>query len=638
MGLKKGSNMTAIRTADGQGSLYLELSQSPSVLGKRVDFLYSFLSAQGITSLSEVSDRTLKEFLLAVRRQFAFAPGKYSAYKGDLETVLFSYMKRTGHPLSRLSPWADGPRGRKSLVFLYASGISSPKEITAKDRKAYEDYLSISVPTKLTEYLKAFDNIVLNEIEKNPFARTPAYENTLFFIGYYPDIKVAKRLYYTAGKKYLYFDFSLPAASTLKKQIFRILVNDVNHIDMITNHYLIQHFITPLHYLYDYCVKEGISDLKQFTDKEVAGFHDYLDANLEATIKTAPQVLYRARKYLFISDKKPDFTATCWFLERFSLSNRMNPARVIERFYFGDISAEHRVYFQHYMKYLLVLSPKYSLHFLNEKYYYAKEFIKYLENRHSSLMELSYSDIQGFIEYRESMDRAPETFNRELTMLSFFLTVISVREKLLIPSFPFEYFYKKDIYLHHDRSVPEDTVNRIFTVLSDFPETLGLMFLTLYSTGLRINEVCSLKKDALFTDKGTDWLRVYQYKMHSDKEIPIPEEVSRLLKRYISTDTSGSQYIFHSCKNADRPYMAGTFTKQMKAQLLLYEQTKDIVFRSHDYRHTIATDLHMSGASLGTTRAYLGHTRDDMTKQYIDHLPGRIDMLQDKYFKENDPS
>ncbi len=73
----------------------------------------------------------------------------------------------------------------------------------------------------------------------------------------------------------------------------------------------------------------------------------------------------------------------------------------------------------------------------------------------------------------------------------------------------------------------------------------------------------------------------------------------------------------------------------MKAQLLLYGETEDISFKSHDYRHTIATDLHMSGASIGTTRAFLGHTRDDMTKQYIDHLPGVIDQKQDEYFKEN---
>ena len=628
-------SMAVLKLVESQSSLYDEITLSPSVLGKRVDFLYSFLSSLGFSSLTEISVNTLKAFIGAVRHEFAFSPKQYAAYKGDLETVYFAYMKSIGNPLTKLS-FAGNPRGRKCLTFLMASGITSLSEITADTRLAYTNYLSVSVPAKISEYAKTLDQLALSEIEKIKIIRTPAYENKLLFLGYFPDPYIAKRFYYTARKEFLFFDFSLPASVTVKKQIYKILLNDLSQIKERKNHYMIQHFITPLYYLYKYCISAGIEDLKQVTDQEAAGFITFLDENMDAISKNAPQVLYRARRFLFLADNKPDFTATLWFLERFSLSERANPTRGIECFNFGDISSEHRIYFQHYMKYLLVLSPKYSMQSLHEKYYGAKEFIKYLEKTGSSLSELSYSDIESFIEYKDSLDLLPETYNRTLTMLSFFLTALSVREKLLIPSFPFDYFYKKAKYLHHDRSVEEETIDQIFTVLSDFPETLGLIYLTLYSTGLRINEVCSLRKDALFTDNGTHWLRIYQYKMRSDKQIPIPEEVARLLRRHIKDDITGSEYIFPSCKDANKPYQAATFVKQMKKQLLLYEETKDITFKSHDYRHTIATDLHMSGATLGTTRAFLGHTRDDMTKQYIDHLPGHIDMLQDKYFKEND--
>lgn len=629
--------MTALKIIESQGALYDEISLSPSVLGKRVDFLYKFLSSRGITTLSQVSADTLKSFLTYTRHQFAFSPKQFSAYKGDLETVLFSYMKSTHHPLANMLPFSETSPGRKALTFLMVLGITSFSEIDATARHAYDEYLSLALPSKHTEYLKALDQMVLSEIEKITFVRTPSYENKALFLGYYPDPYIAKRLYYTARKEFLYFDFSLPAPTVMKRQIFQILNHDLTKIKDRTNHYMIQHFITPLFYLYGYCVSAGIEDIKQITDEEVKDFYKFLSENMDAVSKTAPQVLHRARRYLFISDKKPDFSATCWFLERFTLSERTNPTRGIECFNFGDVSAKNRAYFQHYMKYLLVLSPKYSMQSLLEKYYGAKEFIKYLEKSGSCLMELSYSDIEGFIEYRDSQDLFPETYNRTLTMLSFFLTALSVRENLLIPSFPFEYFYKKTKYLHHDRSVPEEKIDRIFSVLSDFPETLGLIYLTLYSTGLRINEVCSLKKDALITNNGTNWLSIYQYKMHSDKQIPIPDEVTRLLKRHIAGETLGSEYIFPSCKDKNKPYQAATFVKQMKAQLLLYEETRDIDFKSHDYRHTIATDLHMSGATIGVARAFLGHTRDDMTKQYIDHLPGHIDMLQDEYFKENEP-
>ena len=629
--------MAALRVLRSENSLYEELILSPSILGKRVDFLYDFLSSRGISSLSEVSVDTLKAFISHSRQEFAFSPKQFSAYKGDLETICFAYLKSTGHPFTSLS-YAENAIGRKALTFLYALGITSLSEITADTRKAYEEYLELSVPSKVIEYIKYLDRMVLSEIEKITFVREPAYENKLFYLVYYPDIKVAKRFYYTARKEFLFFDFSLPAPILMKKQIFRILLSDLSEIENRNNHYMVQHFITPLYYLYDFCVKNQIPDLKQITLAEEKAFYEYLDTNMDAISKNAPQVLYRARRFLFLSDKKPDFTATCWFLERFTLSDRKNPTRGIECFTFGDISEDNRTYFQHYMKYLLVLSPKYSLQSLHEKYYGAKEFIRFIECRHATLSELSYSDIESFIEYKDQKEIRPETYNRTLTMLSFFLTALSVRENLLVPSFPFDYFYKKAAYLHHDRSVPEDTIDRIFTVLSDFPETLGLMYLTLYSTGLRINEVCSLQKDALFSDGNTNWLSIYQYKLRSEKQIPIPSEVSRLLKRHIASDETGSIYIFPSCKDMNKPYQAATFVKQMQKQLLLYEETRDINFKSHDYRHTIATDLHMSGAAIGTTRAFLGHTRDDMTKQYIDHLPGHIDLLQDEYFKENNLS
>ncbi len=627
--------MTALKVLKTSDELYEELSLSPSVLGKRVSFLYNYLSSYGITSLSEINVDILRNYIYLVHREFALSKGQIFAFKGDLETVTFAYMKKTNHPLTNTS-FAVSARGRKALVFLYASGIDSFSGITADTRISYERYIALSVPAKATEYLKQLDKMMLSEIANIAFVTKPRFENKLFYIGYYPDPYIAERLYYTARKEFLYFDFSLPAPACMKKQIFRILLHDLSRIRDIKNHYLLQHFIIPLYYLYKFCVAHGISDIKQVTDDDVSVFLTYLDENMTAKSKTAPQALFRARKYLFLSDEKIDFTATLWSLDRFDLSGRKNDTRSIENFEFGDIKKDDRIYLQHFMEYLLILSPKYSLQSLLEKYNSAKDFIRFLEKKNSSLSEISYSDIEEYISLRDSMDIKPFTYNLTLTMLSFFLTVLSVREDLLIPSFPFEYFYKKADYLHHDRSVEDDTIDRIMTVLPDFPETIGLIYITLYSTGLRINEVCSLKKDALFKNGGSDWLMVYQRKLRAEKNIPVPEEIARLLRKHISEDDTDSEFIFPSCKDPAKPFQVTTFVKQMKKQLLLYEETKDICFKSHDYRHTIATDLYMSGASLGATRAFLGHAYDDMTKQYIDHLPGRIDKRQDEYFKEND--
>lgn len=76
-------------------------------------------------------------------------------------------------------------------------------------------------------------------------------------------------------------------------------------------------------------------------------------------------------------------------------------------------------------------------------------------------------------------------------------------------------------------------------------------------------------------------------------------------------------YIFPSIKNADKPFQAATFSKQMKTWLKKYRLTDHIDFRSHDYRHTIATDLYDSGAGLPTTREFVGHKDENMTKSTL---------------------
>ncbi len=47
----------------------------------------------------------------------------------------------------------------------------------------------------------------------------------------------------------------------------------------------------------------------------------------------------------------------------------------------------------------------------------------------------------------------------------------------------------------------------------------------------------------------------------------------------------------------------------------------EYLFQSHDYRHTVATMFYDSHVSLQSIRDYLGHTYEEMTRQYIDYMP-----------------
>ena len=61
----------------------------------------------------------------------------------------------------------------------------------------------------------------------------------------------------------------------------------------------------------------------------------------------------------------------------------------------------------------------------------------------------------------------------------------------------------------------------------------------------------------------------------------------------------------------------------------------DYSFRSHDFRHTVATFLYTNGASIEVVRDYLGHKESDMTKKYLDYMSDIIDADNEAYFEDN---
>ena len=48
------------------------------------------------------------------------------------------------------------------------------------------------------------------------------------------------------------------------------------------------------------------------------------------------------------------------------------------------------------------------------------------------------------------------------------------------------------------------------------------------------------------------------------------------------------------------------------------------IFKTHDYRHTLATQFYDEDVSIQTIRDYLGHFSEEMTKQYVDFMPREL--------------
>lgn len=618
-------------------SLEEELSHCRHVNGTQLEFLLEILSDIGISSLNEVTVDTLIRYYRAAKRTLIFTPEKLRFYQFILEIALFDYQEFLENPLTK-EPERGYPKYfRKAIAFLIASNLKSLDEVNGATRLSYEKYLSIVIaPGKISDYMKCFDRIKTDAITAAPMLRPIRYSRECLYLCYLPDKELGHKFYYTAIKKYLYWDFSREAPEMMKIQVFRYLIYELKEKKDTRVHLLMQHYLTPLWFFYDYACQKKIENILYLSAEEMLDFKQYFVARSNGQAFVAPALMTRIRKFLFVNTKPLDFKATTWYMDAFHLDpSRLNPANYVEAISFADIKLkENQEIFQHYMKYLLVLAPKFSIQNIKGYYYRIKDLMKFLDGKNLLLKDITEQDIR---EYLSSIKRLSDpAYNKSLWALKLFLQVTENRDGIALPHFPFSYYLKKVVMVHHDRSVPEAIVDSLLASLDSFPETLRLMFLYLYSTGLRVSEVCAIRTDGLFMENDAYWLRIYQNKMRSEKDIPIPENLFLLTQNYLESREADSIYLFPSQANPSVPYPEGSFRKQMQEYLKKAGFSEDYTFRSHDFRHTIATDLYNSGTSLQATRAFLGHKYEDMTKQYVDHLDKNLQQKQEEYLRNHE--
>ena len=222
--------------------------------------------------------------------------------------------------------------------------------------------------------------------------------------------------------------------------------------------------------------------------------------------------------------------------------------------------------------------------------------------------------------------------NRQILDITKFYEYLKIKKHIKVIPFHPEYYEQKVYPIHHDRSVEEDIYMEILHKLNLFPEELRLIFLHLWATGLRISEVCTLKGDAYYWDGEDAWIKVYQIKMKADKMIPVPFMLYEVMQQYIKKNhIHANDYVFQAEQGG--AYRIGSFVKRFRTQCKKYKIADcEYVFKTHDYRHTLATQFYDDGVPIQTIRDYLGHVAEEMTKQYVDYMPKKIEKANDNYF------
>lgn len=617
-----------------------QLDKNANVQGRLRNKVEEFLQVSDIWSLEYVNFNVLKDYREYISNDESLSPMQKRSYRSGLEQVMMPFLEEEygtiATQIDELSLYV--PIRNKLLTFLMLSDIEDASDINYEIRQSYSEYIKETVAeSKYFDYLKPIDHLKLKSIKdgevaiRNNNAPVVKYRNSKFFLLYYPSYEIANSFTYVQDKERLMFDFGLPGSELMKKQVFEMLIWVVNNK---TDHKLRQElYIVPLKLFYSYCISAGIEDINEISHRDIAGYKQSIAGKVGTKEDIYCQIIGNIRKFLFLNADETPWNATEWFLERFHFTEgRMNPAREIKTISFDEIeNKNNRKLLQEYMKYLIGIAQKISLQNVNLKFSAIRMFLYYCDSNGTALSTLTTTDIKDYVSELNEKDIEPEYFNRQLTDICVFINYL--QGKALVPKFTFylKYYLKKKAPKHNDRTVPAEIEIKVLKAIGKAPEHLRLMFLNVWSIGLRISEVCVIKGSSYVWDGEDAWISIYQNKMKSEKRIPIPSVIFTLMREYIEKNNIGAnEYVFSNQRGG--AYSAGKFSKEMKAFLEEAGIDKEYLFKAHDFRHGVATGLHDSGASLQTIRDYLGHNDENMTKQYIDFVPAKIDKATESYF------
>lgn len=574
------------------------------------------------------------------------AEAGFSGYlKGkDVEAVLaklypkFEAEKFHQIPPTSLRLWRQSPKSCLSC----RQSARTAADIDYELRVDYRKYLkSTYSDSAVRSYLRGMDKAKLYAIRKHAntlkgkqeIAKNTDLIHELLFLPYHPNPAIAERYDCKVAINKLVWDFRVNGSELCKRQLLEI-IEDVVLRDIMLRECTMR--LNGLKVVYQFCMQEHIEDLRYITQVQADKLEKYADTAYAKEL--AERELRECQKYLFCHAKNILWDSTVWYLERLHLEQyRVNPSNPVKKFSFMGIEKrENREILQEYMKYCLGVTHL-AMSGIQAEFYRILAFVMWMEKE--TAMELKLASETEIKKYFQIIELKEASYFNDI-VIAIYQLYEYLQTKEIIDRIPFryEYYLKKEIHCHNNRSVEMEIYERILRELKNFPEIPRLILLHSMLIGLRISEVCTLKGDA-YSWQGRDaWIQVYQMKMRTYKRVPIPDVLYKIMKRYLEKYHIGSEdYVFQNKRGG--AYQYGSFKWQMKE---LFNKRQDIFkgydFKSHDFRHTIATLLYDDEVPLQSIRDYLGHDYEEMTQQYVDFMPKKISAANQEFFKKGENS
>jgi len=224
------------------------------------------------------------------------------------------------------------------------------------------------------------------------------------------------------------------------------------------------------------------------------------------------------------------------------------------------------------------------------------------------LAQVSFREVDQFVERQHHYGRAWATINRRLNALKHFFAFCLAQQLVRGNPVKPSHFVRRGHPL--PKALPREQVQRLFAQIAH-PMDRAL-FLVILRCGLRVSEVANLKLEQI------DWeqqaLQVVQGKGRKDRRVYMSPDavasVQQCLEQHPGERAQG--YVFWNRKRVQQPLSVKAIQKKMER----YAKAAGITASCHSLRHTFASNLLEHGAEVVAIRDFLGHSQIASSERY----------------------
>ncbi|WP_295158373.1 site-specific tyrosine recombinase XerD [uncultured Brachyspira sp.] len=255
-------------------------------------------------------------------------------------------------------------------------------------------------------------------------------------------------------------------------------------------------------------------------------------------------------------------------------------------------------------------------------------YLDFLSRNKKTILKATRKDIEKFLSERKNQGSKSRTVARNK------VSIVNLYKFLVMENYISKNPTDNLEVIRLKRVLPESlTTTEVDDLLSVHNEKTdkGLrdkaIFELMYSSGLRVSEICSLKIDDIFFDG--KYLKICG-KGKRERIVPINDRALDILQRYIQT----SRVIMVKGKKTSELFL--NFRGDKISRVGIWKIVKEAMKKSkiekniypHTLRHSFATHLIQHGADLRAVQRMLGHSDITTTEIYThvdsDHLKKQI--------------